>query len=73
MRLNPSGLQDFLWAGPKEVRPRRPPELILRRTRSAVRRVPMTVVGTAQKPQIPGIGATAQRIRQDVVYLDQMP
>ena len=37
-----------------------------------MRRVPMAVMGSAAEPEIPGIGAAAQRIRQDVVYLDQM-
>ena len=30
------------------------------------------VMGSAAEPEIPGIGTAAQRIRQDVVYLDQM-
>jgi len=35
-------------------------------------RVPMTVVGLAEQSQVFQIGATPQRIRQDVVYLYQM-
>ena len=46
--------------------------LISGRHRSAVRRVPMTVVGSAEQSEIPGIGTTAQRIGEDVVYLDHM-
>jgi hypothetical protein len=33
----------------------------------------MTVVGSAEKAEIPGIGTSAERIRQDVVQLYQMP
>jgi hypothetical protein len=38
-----------------------------------MRRVPMAVMGSADQPEVHGIGAAAKRIRQDVVYLDQMP
>ena len=37
-----------------------------------MRRVPKAVMGSAREPEVFGIGAAAQRIRQDVVYLDQM-
>ena len=66
------GLQDFVWARPREVRPRWPRGRSSGRHGSAVRRVPMTVVGMADESQILGIGTAAQRIRQDVVYLDQV-
>ena len=32
----------------------------------------MPVVGVTEQSEIRGIGAAAQRIRQNVVYLDQM-
>ena len=38
-----------------------------------MRRVPVAVMGSADESQVFGIGAAAKRIRQDVVYLDQMP
>ncbi len=32
----------------------------------------MAMVGSAEKPEVPGISTTAKRIGQDVVYLYQM-
>ena len=32
----------------------------------------MTVVGSTKQSEIPGIGATAKRIGENVVYLDQV-
>ncbi|MDE0217879.1 MAG: hypothetical protein OXJ90_01315, partial [Spirochaetaceae bacterium] len=37
-----------------------------------MRRVPMAVMGSTEESEVPGIGAAAQRIRRDVVYLDQV-
>ena len=38
-----------------------------------MRHVPVAVVGSARQPEVPWIGAAAHGIRQDMVYLDQMP
>ena len=32
----------------------------------------MAMMGMKEKAEIPGVGATTQRIGQDVVYLDQV-
>jgi len=65
-------LKDFVWTRPREVRPRWPRGRSSGRHHSAVRRVPMTVVGCTQEPEVLWIGGAAHCIRQDVVQLDQM-
>ena len=43
-----------------------------RLTRGPALRVPVAVMGATQKSEVPRIGGAAQRMRDDVVDLDQM-
>ena len=43
-----------------------------RLTRGPALRVPVAVMGATEKSEVPRIGAAAQRMRDDVVDLDQM-
>ena len=63
--------EQFVWARPGEMGSRRAPGWPSD-DRSAVRSVPMTVMGVTEQSEISGIGAAALRIRHDMVYLDQM-
>ena len=68
----PNGSPGLGQARPREVRPAVAHGSSCKKAPSVMRRMPKAVMGSAHEPEVVEIGAAAQRIGQDVVYLNQM-